>query len=52
MSLRGVMDESLDLYPGVPSSIPGSSSLSDETLSRGPVFCDALKLEPLSVEPI
>ena len=27
----------LSLYPGVPSSIPGSSSLSDETLSHGSV---------------
>ena len=32
------MDKSLTLYPGVPSSIPGSPSLSDETLSGGPVF--------------
>ena len=35
---RGVMDKSLALYPGVPSSIPGSTSLSDGTLSYGPVF--------------
>ena len=30
---------------------PASSSLSDETLSRYPVFWDALKPEPLPVEP-
>ena len=30
----------------------GSPSLSDEPLSRGPVFRDALKPEPLPVEPL
>ena len=30
-SNRGVGEKSLALYPGVPSSIPGSPSLSDET---------------------
>ena len=30
---------------------PASPSRSGETLSRGPVFLDALKREPLSVEP-
>ena len=30
-SCRGVLDKSLALYPGVPSSIPYSTSLSDET---------------------
>ena len=38
VSRRGVVDKSLALYPGVPSSIPGSPSLSDVTLNRGPVF--------------
>ena len=32
-SQRGVVDTSLALYPGVPSSITGSTSLSDETLA-------------------
>ena len=32
-----VENKPLVLYPGVPSSIPDSSSLSDETLSHGPV---------------
>ena len=31
---------------------PASPSLSDETLSRCPVFLDALKPEPLPVEPL
>ena len=35
-SCRGVVDMSLALYPGVSSSIPGSPSRSDETLSYGP----------------
>ena len=50
MSRRGVVDKSLALYPGVLSSIPGSPSLSNETLSCGPVLGDALKPEPLPVE--
>ena len=33
VSQVGVVDNSLPLYPGVSSSIPGSPSLSDETLS-------------------
>ena len=41
----------LCLYPGVQSSIPGSPSLPDETLSCGPIFWKALKPEPLPVEP-
>ena len=32
-SRRGVVEKPLALYPGVPSSIPGSSSLSDEAVS-------------------
>ena len=38
-SRRGVVDKTLALpcKPGVAGSIPGSSSLSDETLSCGPV---------------
>ena len=36
--------------PGVAGSIPGSTSLSDETLSYSPVFLDALKSEQLPVE--
>ena len=31
------MDKPLALYQGVQNSIPGSCSLSDETLSRGPI---------------
>ena len=30
---------------------PASLSLSNETLSYGPVFIDALKSEPLLIEP-
>ena len=37
MSWHGVVDKPLALYPGVLSLIPGSSSMLDETLSRGPV---------------
>ena len=36
-SRRGVVDKPLVLYPGVPSSIPDSSSLLDETPNPGPV---------------
>ena len=36
-SLRGVVDKSLALYLGVQSMIPGSTSLSDETLSYDPI---------------
>ena len=39
----------LPMYPGVPSSISGSTSLSDETLSCDPVSCDILNTEPLTV---
>ena len=38
VSRRGVEDKLLALYPGVLSTIPGSPSLSDETLSRDLVF--------------
>ena len=38
----GVVDKSLAMYPGDPRSIPGSTSLSDETLNRCPVFWDTL----------
>ena len=31
------LEKLLALYPGVPTLIPGSSSLSNETLSRDPV---------------
>ena len=34
-SCRGVVDKSLVLYPGVPSSIPGSPSRLGETCSFG-----------------
>ena len=37
-SRRGVVDKTLALYPGVLISIPGSTSLSGETFSRGPDF--------------
>ena len=47
----GVVVKSLAMYPGVLSSIPGFPSLVDETLRCGPVFLDALKPEPLPVEP-
>ena len=46
MRLRQYLTESFDQ-----NLIPTSHSLSDETLSRGPVFLDALKSEPLPVEP-
>ena len=36
-SSRGVVDKPLVLHPGVPSSIPGSSSLLDETPNPGTV---------------
>ena len=51
-SCCGVVDKSLTLYPGFLSLIPGSPSLPDESLSCGPVFWDALKPEPLPVEPL
>ena len=35
-----VVDKSLALYPGVPSLIISSSSLSDETLSHDPASWD------------
>ena len=43
------MDKSLALNPGVLSSIPGSPSLLDETLSYSHAFWDVLKSEPLLV---
>ena len=36
-SRRGVVDKPLVLYPGVPSSIPDSPSLLDETQNPGAV---------------
>ena len=41
----------LPLYQGVQRSIPNPTSLSDETLNCWPVIRDALKSEPLLVEP-
>ena len=37
-----VVNKSLALYPKVPSSISGSTSMSDEILSHVPVLWDAL----------
>ena len=38
LAWRGVVDKSLALYPGVPHSISGSTSLLDEMLSLGCFF--------------
>ena len=48
---EALVDKSLALYPRVKSLIPGSPSLLDEILRRGPIFWDALKPEPLPVKP-
>ena len=44
-------DIPISCKPGVAGSISGSPSLSDETLSWGPIFWEALKSDPLPVEP-
>ena len=49
--LSAVVDRSLALYPGVPSLIPGSTSLWDETLSHGLIY-EPFKPKPLLVEPL
>ena len=46
-----LINKSLAMYSGVSSSIPSSTSLSDEILSYGPDFLRRLKPETLPVEP-
>ena len=43
------MDTPLAVNPGAPFSIPGSTSVSDETKSRDPVSWDVLNTQPLPV---
>ena len=43
-SRRTMVDKSLALFQGVPSSIPGSPSLWDKTLSCGPAFWEVFRL--------
>ena len=38
MSYHSVLDKSFALYPGLPTLIPGSPSLSDEALSHDLIF--------------
>ena len=51
MNRRGVVDNPLALYPGIPNSMPSSPNLSAETLSHDPIFWDFLHTEPVPVEP-